>query len=212
MIILNPGAAHHPLSQETIANVTRAFAQDPYTVNRLVWWIRHGFACERWFQFEWSYRLSEYLSNTYEVGCEHKRMDIAIFKKQGIDWEKPSAGVEIKWFGNWWVDTTFKTLQADIEKVSKHDFPALALAVWFFVKPKTMVTSYKWIESQIEKKGLLRIVDLQSKVVKNLGRKPSVELTVSCNAHTDFNKLDLHVMGFPNDKLLDSTRLGRIII
>lgn len=73
------------LDARIIEETTKSFATDPEVGCRLSWWLRHGQSCERWFQFEWAYRLELVLEKecpaAYSVGCERKYVDIVIYEK-----------------------------------------------------------------------------------------------------------------------------------
>lgn len=191
----------NPLSRETLEETLRVFGSDPSISERLAWWLGHGQSCERWFQFEWAYRLARHLTSRFFVACEHKRIDVAIFPStpQSAPWSnKPYAGIEIKWLGNWYVDT-FAGIRKDVDKVDRFDFPAMALAVWLSAGPKPSSSAYSWLMSQVEKGiGKAEFSQIRPSVVAAVGREPEVEATASCFSHRDFETLELHAIGFQN--------------
>ena len=74
----------NPINSEIIDETTKKFADDPEVAKRLLWWLRNGHSCERWFQFEWAYKLESILEsryqNAYSVGCErdlHRRCHLS---------------------------------------------------------------------------------------------------------------------------------------
>ncbi len=111
---------------------------------RLLWWLQNGHSCERWFQFEWAYKLESVLENKYKnaysVGCERDRIDIVIYR-QPFKPERPLneqtifAGIELKWCGNWATKSSIAETQKDLENIHngiKYYTPVLALSFWLF--------------------------------------------------------------------------------
>ena len=114
----------NPINSEIIDETTKKFADDPEVAKRLLWWLQNGHSCERWFQFEWAYKLESVLEskykNTYSVGCERDRIDIVIYR-QPFDPERPLyeqnifAGIELKW----WAIGLLRVVLPKLRKTSK---------------------------------------------------------------------------------------------
>lgn len=150
------------LDQEIIDTTTKKFAGDLEVANRILWWLRHGQSCERWFQFEWAYRLETVLKSefpeAYSVGCERNFVDIVIYKsfKSSIPLYESSvsAGIEIKWCGNWSAANSIAETEKDLRKIReniKYNYPALALSAWIFATPAEKNDPlYSWVAKQIK--------------------------------------------------------------
>jgi hypothetical protein len=66
------------------------------------------------------------LQPDYAAICEKSWIDIAIVRPNGERplWDLPtSAGIELKWYGNWFFDS-FEGVKDDIAKVEQFHFPA----------------------------------------------------------------------------------------
>ena len=94
------------MSPERLQSATAALADDSTFAERVAWWLRGAHASEHWFQFEWAYRFQQEMPPEWSVICEVQRVDVAI-RELGMHSGPPVAGVEIKWYGNWWVDETY---------------------------------------------------------------------------------------------------------
>ncbi|OQW33057.1 MAG: hypothetical protein A4E19_06850 [Nitrospira sp. SG-bin1] len=198
----------NPINREIIDETTKKFADDPEVANRLLWWLRNGHSCERWFQFEWAYKLESVLKgqlpDTYSIGCERNGVDIVIYEKPfkfPLDQQNVSAGIEIKWCGNWSATSSVAETRKDLKKIQeniKYNYPALALSFWLFATPsENNDPFYSWIAKQI-KKGKVNSETLKRNLT-SLG--PDIETgpyTIECPS--DFGKLEMFCIGFYNDK------------
>jgi len=199
-----------PLNREIIAETTKKFACDHEVANRLLWWLRNGHSCERWFQFEWAYKLESVLkskyNNTYSVGCERDRIDIVIYREP-FDPEHPLyeqnifAGIELKWCGNWATKSSIAETQKDLENIRKgikYSTPVIALSFWLFVTPsENNGPFYSWIAKHIKEEK----VDRETLKQKLTSLGPDIETgpyTIECPS--DFGKLEMFCIGFYNDK------------
>lgn len=198
-----------PLNREIIAETTKKFACDHELANRLLWWLRNGHSCERWFQFEWAYKLESVLENkyknTYSVGCERDRIDIVIYR-QRFQPERPLifAGIELKWCGNWAVNgrkgsiaETRKDFQ-NVRKDKKYNCPVLALSVWLFVTPsENSGPFYSWIDKQIKAEK----VDQQTLMQNLVSFEPDIKTgPYEIECPSDFGTLEIFCIGVYNDK------------
>ena len=200
----------NPINSEIIDETTKKFADDPEVAKRLLWWLQNGHSCERWFQFEWAYKLESVLEskykNTYSVGCERDRIDIVIYR-QPFDPERPLyeqnifAGIELKWCGNWATKSSIAETQKDLENIRKgikYNTPVLALSFWLFVTPsEDNGPLYSWIAKLITKEKTDR---------ETLGKKlTSLEYDIKVgpypiNCPPNFGELEVFSIGFYNDK------------
>lgn len=199
----------NPLTREIIDKTTKKFADDPEVVNRLLWWLGNGHSCERWFQFEWAYKLESVLESryqsTYSVGCERDRIDVVIYQ-QTFKPERPLyeqeifAGIELKWCGNWSAANSIAETRKDIgnmRKGTKYKCPVLALSVWLLVTPsEDNGPLYSWIAKQIKKERINRealiqiITDLQS----DFQTEP-----YAVNCPSNLGRLEVFCIGTYND-------------
>lgn len=198
-----------PLNREIIAETTKKFAYDHEVANRLLWWLRNGHSCERWFQFEWAYKLESVLESkykdTYSVGCERDRIDIVIYRqpdlKHPLYEQNIFAGIELKWCGNWATKSSIAETQKDlgnIRKGIKYNTPVIALSFWLFVTPsENNGPFYSWIAKHIKEEK----VDRETLKQKLTSLGPDIETgpyTIECPS--DFGKLEMFCIGFYNDR------------
>jgi len=169
-----------------------------------------GHSCERWFQFEWAYKLESVLEsryqNTYSVGCERDYIDIVIYQQPfkaelPLNEQKVFAGIELKWCGNWSAKNSVAETQKDfqnIRKDKKYNCPVLALSVWLFVTPsENNGPFYSWIAKLIKKEKVDRET-LEKKLTSldyDIKTGPSV---IYCP--TNFGKLEVFCIGAYNDE------------
>jgi hypothetical protein len=200
----------NPINSEIIDETTKKFADDPEVAKRLLWWLRNGHSCERWFQFEWAYILESVLSSrypdTYSVGCERNGVDIVVCKKPFKD-DRPlyqqdvSAGIEIKWCGNWAAANSIAETQKDLRKIRediKYNYPALALSVWLFATPSQINDPfYSWIAKQI-KEGKVDRKTLEQKITSLKPDFMTRSFPIACSK--PFSELEIFCVGFYNDK------------
>lgn len=107
-------------------------------------------------QFEWAYQLQKVVRPSFVVLCEHRvtdanlvapaasgirrpLVDVSLVKSPAADpvWEGlPHAGIELKWWGNWWVNKiSIASLEADLRKVEAYSFPAATVLLFLHVGP-----------------------------------------------------------------------------
>jgi|GEM_PF-5820210 len=205
----------NPINLEIIDETTKKFADDPELAKRILWWLRNGHSCERWFQFEWAYKLQSVLEsryqNAYSVGCERDYMDVVIYRQPftqkpftqlPLNKQNDFAGIEIKWCGNWAVSGSKGSIaetQKDFQKIhNKYNCPVLALSVWLFVTPsENNGPFYSWIAKQIKKEK----VNIETLKHNLTSLDPHIETgpyTIECPS--DFGKLEMFCIGFYNDK------------
>ena len=181
-----------PLSEETISVATQAFLDNPLTTQKLEWWLQHGHACERWFQFEWAFCLQQVLKTEFFVACEKDWADIVCFRRPVEEfplWEnKPSHAVEIKFYGNWWVDKSFGAAKVDLDKIEwirknkqskeKRDYPAASFMFVLFVKTGQNSKVHEWIQKQVDDEhGVKGVTDFESALNASIEREPNVKTT-----------------------------------
>ncbi len=201
----------NPINPEIIDETTKKFADDPEVAKRLLWWLQNGHSCERWFQFEWAYKLESVLESRYQnacsVGCERDRIDIVIYQRPFPKPELPlyqqtiSAGIELKWCGNWATASSIADTRKDLQNIlqdTKYNCPVLALSFWLFVTPsETNDPLYSWIAKQIKAERVNREI-LKEKLDL---LKPDIETgayAIACPS--GFGKLEMFGIGFYNKK------------
>ena len=209
----------NPLDRSVIEKVIQDFARDPEIVKRLAWWLKGAHNCERWFQFEWAFRLDSHLQDLfperYLVACEkHKRIDVVVYelplpvaKKDILEDNSPAYAVELKWFRNWWVNEgELEKLKDDVIKINTYKIPALALATWLFVAPTEDNESfYCWISKLIRTgEGVANFSALENKGKKDtlngMAFKYNFKIgPISCPHHPAFGELELWTVGFYNE-------------
>jgi len=139
-----PMKRHELISPAKLRDATEAMAQDRQFVDRIAWWLRHAHSAEHWFQFEWAYHLQNALVTTeWTVACEVRSVDV-VFLPAKDNCTQPAAGIEIKWYGNWWIDG-LKCVLGDIGKVDGYDFPAAAALFFLDVTPNPRAERLSWI-------------------------------------------------------------------
>lgn len=204
------------LDKKIIDETTKRFADDPEVANRLFWWLQHGFSCERWFQFEWAFKLESVLKcrypGTYVVGCERDRIDVVIYQ-QPFQPERPlyqqnySAGIELKWCGNWSANSSIAETEKDLQNIReniKYSCPVLALSVWLFATPSQNSNPfYSWITKQIQKE-MVNWETLQQKLTSLECNFMIGPYEIACQP--GFGKLEIFCVGFYNEKAYPSDR------
>jgi hypothetical protein len=195
---------HHPLSQSTVSAVLRELSDDPAIVDRLGWWAKHAHASERWFQFELAYHLQGYLGDGYAVGCERKYVDIVFYPlpaRTAPLWENEyAAGIEVKWFANWWIGDRAAELAKDVAKIERYPFPALALGVWWIAWPAETSPYHRWIRVAADSgAGARDLQQVQASVDASVPRKADFQVEVPCRDHSDFESLSLWAVGYWNE-------------
>ena len=202
------------LAVDIIEETTRNFANDPEVGRRLLWWLRHGQSCERWFQFEWAYRLESVLENRFPrtcwVGFERNRVDIVVYRKpfkphRALYQQDISAGIEIKWCGNWAAADSIKETKKDLVKIRTHDkysYPALALSVWLLATPsQSNDPFYFWISQQIEsEKVSWEVLDKELRALKPDIRIEPVPISIPIDGKPCFSEFKIFCVGFFNDR------------
>ncbi len=166
------------ISIQMLRRATEATARAPQFEEKITWWLQGAHAAERWFQFEWAFQLQQALKSRYMVVCEKNWVDVVCIRppfKLPFDIE---AGLEIKFFGNWWVDEGLLDKAADdIQKVAKYPFPAAALIFLLVVKP--VASALKWVKEQIDKgKGVNNEYDFVQRLVQRARQPPHEKLYV----------------------------------
>lgn len=202
-----------PLNREIIAETTKKFACDHELAKRLLWWLQNGHSCERWFQFEWAYRLKLVLEskykNTYSVGCERDYIDIVIYQQPftqhpftelPLNKQNVFAGIEIKWCGNWATASSIAETQKDLanmHKGIKYFTPVLALSFWLFITPsESNGPLYSWIAKQIKKEKTDR--ETLKQKLRSLGYDIKVgPYAIDCPRK--FGELEIFCIGSYND-------------
>lgn len=204
----------NPLNHKIIDETTKKFADDPEVAKRILWWLRDGYSCERWFQFEWAYKLEtvlkEQCQDTYWVGCERDYIDIVIYQNPfkpelPLRQQEYSSGIELKWCGNWSVNGSKGSIaetQKDFRKIrkdKKYNCPVLALSVWLFVTPsENDGPFYSWIDKQIKKEK----VDQQTLEQRLTSLEYDIEIGPHpINCRPNLHKLKVFCIGVYNDKV-----------
>jgi hypothetical protein len=200
----------NPINSEIIDETTKKFADDPEVAKRLLWWLRNGHSCERWFQFEWAYKLQSVLErecpDTYSIGCERKYVDIVIYKKPfkqelALNQQNVFAGIEIKWCGNWATASSIADTEKDFSKIRetlRYSYPALALSVWLFATPfQNNDQSYSWIGEQIKNEKINRetLDDRLTSLKYDFRTKPSAITGLRA-----FGELEIFCVGLYNER------------
>ena len=174
---------------------------------RLGWWLQRGHSSERWIQFEWAYQLQQEVSPEFAVPCEHRRLDVSLVRNAGpypFCTANPVAGVELKWWGNWWVDKrAVNELEGDLKKVHAPTghYPAVALLLFLLVEPiaKDKDPVRAWIQEQIDNgKGVTDIPTLRRRL-STLSRSPDFEFNVKVACGSSFANASLHGFAFSNE-------------
>ena len=203
------------LNAEIIKETTKEIADNPEMVQRLLWWLRHGQSCERWFQFEWAYRLESVLGkrfpSTYLVGCERDWVDIVVYQQTSkpelaLNQQKVYAGIELKWCGNWSASNSIAETEKDLRKTRenvKYSYPVLALSIWLFATPsQNNDPSYSWIAKQIKKEK----INWETLDPKLYSLKPDFRTDpFKIDCPKDFGKLEIFCVGFYNEKARSSS-------
>lgn len=172
---------------------------------RLGWWLQHGHSSERWVQFEWAYRLQEVLGAAFSVLCEHRRLDVSLVGAANGNvplWEaEPIAGVELKWWGNWWVDMkAVEELAADLAKVEVRDCPAAAVLLLLVVDPKENPT-HQWISQQIARgRGVSSVAQVRERYLSRLNRIWDFDTQIDLPFAESLQAASLHVFVFFNQR------------
>lgn len=142
------------ISPPRLRGATFALAKDAPFADRLAWWLRGAHAAERWFQFEWAYRLQDEVTPDWSVVCEVQTVDVVV-RPVRDDSAPPAAGVEIKWYGNWWVDD-LSMVRSDIDKIGNNqDVPCAAALFFLDVEPKPDVEWLAWLPTQRKRRGTM---------------------------------------------------------
>jgi len=195
----------HPVSHGVLSRVLKRLAKDQRVVNRLAWWAQYGYSCERWFQFGLAFLLDKALAPDYAVGCERNRVDIVIYDaadpKSQFSKQIPLAGVELKWYANWWFKDKGAGLLKDVEKIAKPKYPrpALALGVWLFVTPSRNSFRHRWVLEQVNKGiGVKTRRKVRATLSLSAAGPPEIEAFAKCASHKDFKSMSLWAAGYFN--------------
>lgn len=205
----------NPINSEIIDETTKKFADDPEVAKRLLWWLRNGHSCERWFQFEWAYKLQLVLKsryqNAYSVGCERDYIDIVIyqqpftqqpFTKLPLNKQNVFAGIEIKWCGNWATTSSIEDMCKDLEKIRTHKkycYPTLALSVWLWATPsQSNDPFYSWISQQIQKEKI-PYATLREKLLRLMPVFWTESFLI--DGGPAFQELKVFCIGFSNERM-----------
>lgn len=140
------------ISPERLQSATASLVDDSTFAERVAWWLRGAHASERWFQFEWAYRFQQEMPPEWSVLCEVQNVDVVI-RELGMHSGPPVAGVEIKWYGNWWVDDLGK-VEEDIGKADGYDFPAAAALFFLDVTTTSDAVGLSWLPDQVPRLGI----------------------------------------------------------
>jgi hypothetical protein len=87
-----------------------------------------------------AFGLQDEVNPEFAVLCESQRIDIAVVPATTSGeplWRKlPIAGIELKWWSNWYVDDkNLSDLANDLNRVDQYQFPAVALLLFLMVEP-----------------------------------------------------------------------------
>jgi hypothetical protein len=194
----------HLISQDVFKRALVKLAGDANVVDRLVWWSQHAHSSERWLQFELAYRLEQELSLHHAVGCERGFVDIVMYDGADLPdpfWTRqPVAGIELKWYANWWFKDRASGLVKDKAKTDRYNFPALALGVWLFAEPARNCSSrYRWINRAIAKGHGVRSADVVRATLHPTLGSPDVDIQASCVAPAEFAQMFLLAIGYFNN-------------
>lgn len=147
------------LNASLLIDVLDRFLNQPGCYDKLKWWLLFGPSVERWFQFEYGFRLNEQLGSDYVVGYERSVVDLVVHHRKSDRfpvWDNEVvANIELKVAGNWHTDKrTFQDIIVDQRKVEKCDqlpspLPGVVLVFWFFATPNPSAKCYGWIASQV---------------------------------------------------------------
>lgn len=183
---------------------TRRLATCPDFVPRLRWWLRRANSTERWIQFEWAYRLEQELPRKgYIVVCEQNYVDISLFEATPTPYwtSKPAAQVELKWWGNWWVEDSpwLPDLERDLNKVDGYRHPGAALLLFLRIDPGPD-HDVAWIADWVTKgKGVRDEAELERRFLSKLPRKWDSHFFVDLTCGLSFASATLHGYTFYND-------------
>jgi len=174
-------------------------ASDEAVVARIAWLAKRGFSSERWFQFEYAYRLERLLLGEYAVGCEETgRRDIVL---RSLGSQSTDLATEIKWYASWYIrEEQVAGFVNDIKKVESYTCPALALCVCLMAQPRSGSESYSWILDQTKKGWGVRTREELIKRIWNPQLGPrDIEVECPCLPHPEFEQLSLFALAYRND-------------
>lgn len=194
--------AAHAIAKGNLGAATRQLAGCADFVPRLWWWLQGGHSSERWLQFEWAYQLQHVVAPAFRVLCEHRRLDVSLVSAGALPplWQAdPEAAVELKWWGNWYVDgKAVNELQGDIGKVDARQYPAVALLLFLRVETVADDPVRSWIPKQItRRRGVSDVQELRQAYLSKI-RKPCFEFEVSLTCSSLFAQASMHGLAFPN--------------
>ena len=193
------------ISKKNLAATAECLRRSPLFVPRLEWWLLGGHSSERWLQFEWAYWLHQRIQPDHAALCEINRVDVSIVPvdpKLDTLWEeRPEARIELKWWGNRWVDEkSIAVLRADVDKVGEFRCPAAAILLFLEVDPLPTSRHHAWLARQIaQKHGVSGLDGLESRLAENLGSEVNYLSTTVFDGGALGPRVELHTLGFYNE-------------
>lgn len=194
-----------------LADASRALAEAPEFAERIRWWLLHGHACEGWVRFEWAYRLQTAVGDSLAVLGEHRVVDVTLVHRSDDGeplWHKdPAARIELKWYGNWWVDH-FEGVRHDLEKTDRASVPAAAVLLFLAVAVDPSSRSHAWLRKQIAgARGRIGWAEARAALMENVG-EPDHEAFVDVEPAAPLRSIRLHTITFLNQ--VAGGRMNRI--
>ena len=173
---------------------------------RLKWWLLGGHSAERWIQFEWAFRLHKQIDKQFAVLCEMDRVDIAIVdastEKAPLWKEDHLARIELKFWGNWWVNAKQGAdLKIDRQKIDGYELPAVAVVLFLTVDKDELPDSHKWIREQIEARSGVKDID---GLLKKLELEPHEKYVTDVDCGPELPRAELHTLVFCNEEMLST--------
>jgi hypothetical protein len=128
------------------------------------------------------------------VECEVERVDVVVRPESTSD--SPSVGVEIKWYGNWWMDD-LPGVQLDIEKINEKQYPSAAILFFLKVSPSNSARELAWMSEQIPRQGTNQ--DLADLVHEHIKRSLDHRGSLALPSHQAFDRASLQYAVWYND-------------
>jgi hypothetical protein len=190
------------IAPQVLKSVSDDLVASPQFCERLEWWLQGGHSSEKWVQFEWAFRLQAKVKPQFAVLCEHDQLkDITLVPANTeispLFNAAPVAGIELKWWGNWWVDNiAVKNLECDLQKVDGYELPAAALLLFLRVKPAASALHHRWIHEQVHNVNTFEA--LQGGLLSTLSKKADFAAVAKIEGGPELEEASLHTLVFYN--------------
>ncbi len=190
--------AEQAINCERLSAATRRLVAHEGFAPRIAWWLQGGHATERWVQFEWAFCLQPEVTPDFAVLCEHGgHIDVtlvpALEPTRPLRDEGPAAGVELKWYGNWWLNDRIASVNDDKLKVGMLRVPAAAVLLLLHVDVAQPARHHGWIP-----RGLPSWEEVYALLVSNVG-EPHCHAEYVLNSCPPFSTASLHALVYYND-------------